>query len=258
MTGSGHDADARPAPPDPPFRALRQLNCPEGRRDAGLRHRLTPTWPRWFTGASLPDRLARALAARGAVDMKELAEAFEFFARVRRAVRRPVVADLCAGHGLVGLLFALFERGVEQVLLVDRQVPPAAAAIRAAFREVGPWVDAKVRWHALPLAEAAGVVPVGAGVVGVHACGAATDACLDVGLAARGPIAVMPCCHGRSHTAAPPAVLAGLGRALATDVHRTYRLTAAGYDVRWTAIPRCITPRNLILEARLRPAQGAR
>ena len=40
-----------------------------------------------------------------------------------------------------------------------------------------------------------------------------------------------------------------LGRALATDIHRTYRLEAAGYQVDWSAIPRAITPMNRIMVA---------
>jgi hypothetical protein len=39
-------------------------------------------------------------------------ESVEFVERVRRRVRRPLVLDLAAGHGLVGLLLAGAERGV--------------------------------------------------------------------------------------------------------------------------------------------------
>ena len=35
-------------------------------------------------------------------------------------VRRSVVVDLCAGHGLTGMVFAAFERSVEEVWLVDK------------------------------------------------------------------------------------------------------------------------------------------
>ena len=45
--------------------------------------------------------------------MKELVEAFEFFAAVRKDLRARSLADLCAGHGLVGVLFALHERRLE-------------------------------------------------------------------------------------------------------------------------------------------------
>ena len=56
----------------------------------------------------------------------------------------------------------------------------------------------------------------------------------------------------------PPQVLAGvLGKGLAQDVHRTYALDSAGYDVEWSAIPACVTQKNRILIARRRPKQTA-
>ena len=45
----------------------------------------------------------------GAIDAKEFFEAVEFYARVRKRVRRPVMLDLACGHGLVRLLFASCE-----------------------------------------------------------------------------------------------------------------------------------------------------
>ncbi len=39
----------------------------------------------------------------GAIDAKEFFEAVEFYARVRKRVRRPVMLDLACGHGLVRL-----------------------------------------------------------------------------------------------------------------------------------------------------------
>jgi hypothetical protein len=38
-----------------------------------------------------------------------------------------------------------------------------------------------------------------------------------------------------------------LGRGLHADVLRTQRLHAEGYAVEWTAIPRCVTPKNRII-----------
>ena len=47
---------------------------------------------------------------KGAIDAKEFFEAVEFYARVRKRVRRPVMLDLACGHGLVRLLFASCEQ----------------------------------------------------------------------------------------------------------------------------------------------------
>jgi hypothetical protein len=95
------------------FKGLPQLNCPEGMTEAGQRVRLgrddlpgmSPI-EKWFGRETLPDRLARALAARRAIDMKEFCESFEFFTHIRRkkfgiaSNSQHSVADLCCGHGL--------------------------------------------------------------------------------------------------------------------------------------------------------------
>lgn len=236
------------APVDPPFKILRQFNCEEGRREAGQKHRLAPSWMHWFAGDGLVDQLARALAAQPAIDMKEFAESLEFFHRARHSIRVPRVADLCCGHGFTGLLVALFERVVEEVWLVDRARPPAHDAIFEAVCRVGPWVREKVRFVETPLKHL--TLPAGTGVIGVHACGAATDACIDQAIAARGPVVVMPCCYGRAVYAGPRAIHKAFGKIFAADVQRTYRLEAAGYEVLWSAIPRCVTPLNRIILGR--------
>lgn len=91
-------------------------------------------------------RLARALAARGAVDTKEWLEAAELFHRLRRRLRRHTLVDLAAGHGLMGLLFGAFEPTVQRVVLVDRRRPPSYQAVLEAACEVAPWLLAKVTY----------------------------------------------------------------------------------------------------------------
>jgi hypothetical protein len=100
---------------------------------------------KWFGRDTLPDRLARALAERKAIDMREFCESFEFFTRIRGKLMKSMlgslehqkacrdkgqahgvevaVADLCCGHGLTGLLFAVFEKGIDRVYLVDWKKP---------------------------------------------------------------------------------------------------------------------------------------
>ena len=51
----------------------------------------------------------------------------------------------------------------------------------------------------------------------------------------------------RSGLPGPAARQAELGTRLAFDIDRTYRLEAAGYRVRWDAIPEEITPMNRVL-----------
>ena len=116
---------------------------------------------------------------------------------------------------------------------------------------------------------------LGTGLLAVHACGDATDRCIDIALRLRGNIALMPCCYRPRHRGSRARsrrgdnegnkvrlrrhdgndegaqVLEGvLGRGMHADVLRTQRLYNAGFDVEWTAIPRCITNKNRVIVAR--------
>ena len=295
-------------------------------KKAGKQHGVDAV-SRWFSASgsgaasadSLPSQLAHALARRRAIDLKEFCEAFEFFTRVRRSMRLTVteaptpgvaatrtptrcIVDLCCGHGLTGILFAMFERSVEQVLLVDAREPAAHRAILDAACEVAPHVREKVTFCACTLdqfleaqassleagaeSEAPGEgdghgsahreqlppLLLSTGLLAVHACGDATDRCIDIALRLRGNIALMPCCYRPRHRGSRARsqqvdnkgrlrnsnsndegaqVLEGvLGRGMHADVLRTQRLYNAGFDVEWTAIPRCITNKNRVIVAR--------
>jgi len=200
-----------------------------------------------FGSDSLADKLSRELARERALPIKELFESFEFFARVRKFVRAPLMADLCAGHGLTGLLFALYERSVERVLLIDRCRPPSFDRVLAATVRVGPWVADKVEYREGSLKREVGRLEPNTAILGVHACGLQTDQCLTAALDLRSKVAVMPCCYPAAHCLAPPTLLQHLGVEQAFDVDRTYRLQAAEYDVRWDAIPSEITPMSRVL-----------
>lgn len=202
-----------------------------------------------FAGDSLGDRLGRELCRRRAVPFKEVLESYEAFARLRKRVTAPRVADLCAGHGLVGVLYALFERRVERVVCVDKRRPASFDVVLDAAAAVGEWVRDKVEYDEARLRDAGGAVPRGTAVVALHACGIRTDACIDLALDAGGPVGLLPCCTSRARSGAPPVLVRELGPEVATDVHRTYRLTEAGYTVRWDAVPEEITARNRLLVA---------
>jgi len=200
-----------------------------------------------FAGDSLQDKLACELARERAIPIKELFESFEFFARVRKLVRAPRMADLCAGHGLTGILFALFERSVESVVAIDRTRPPSYDRVLRAAIRVGPWVEEKLDYREGKLSRETEHLEAGTSILGVHACGLRTDQCLTAALALRSKVAVMPCCYPEAHCSAPPTLVQHLGLAQAFDVDRTYRLERAGYEVRWDAIPDEITPMSRVL-----------
>ncbi len=243
-----HGREAPIAQGSVPFRAFRNFNQPELRAIAGIRHRIGKSAPQLFPGDGLSRRLVRAIAAHGGLALKEVLEAFEFFDRVRRRLRRPQVADLCCGHGLVGLLFAVLEhRHVQEVLLLDHCKPKSADRIFAAALEVAPYIEGRVRWIEAELEQAAAELDTGCSVVAVHACGRQSDRCLELALQTGGPLALMPCCHRGCGYRGPAALRKALGVGLATEVDRTYRLEAHGYRVEWSHIPAEVTPLGRIL-----------
>jgi hypothetical protein len=237
--------------------AFRKLADPKLSRVVGTRNKIDHKAYALFDGPTLPEKLVRALARHNALPVKEVLESFEFFQRVRRRLRARMVADLCCGHGLTGALFAVFCRGVEEVVLLDKEKPPSHTAVMSAIDEVAPWAVKKTRFVLAPLARAERHVEQGASIVAVHACGKRTDRCLDLAVAVGGRAAVMPCCYARTADTVPVAVRDALGKQLATDVDRTYRLESAGYDVDWTWIPRQVTDKNRVLVAIPRHQRGA-
>lgn len=229
------------------FKVFPQLARPELAGMIRSKHRLGEVAKAVFAGDRLEDRLVRALADRRVLTVKEVAESFECWARVRRRIRRTVMVDLCCGHGLTGVLFAIFERRVDRVILVDHRRPASVAAVLEAAAEVAPWSAEKLTYLEAPLSDVRDDLPAGAGILGVHACGEQTDRVLDVALAGGGPVAVMPCCYRSARRRGPAGVAETLGTSLAIDIHRSYRLEGAERRVDWTEIPEAITPMNRIL-----------
>jgi len=219
------------------------------RPKARLKHRLGQQAGALFPSEGPIDRLARELAERKAIDLKEFLESVEFYGRVRRRVRATQMADLCCGHGLTGLLFALLEPSVERVVLVDERCPNSFEPILDGVAAIGPWVRDKIEYRQESVQGMAARLEPGTSVIGVHACGIRTDRCMDVGIALQVPMAVMPCCYSESGQTGPPGIREVLGLDLAWDIERTYRLRAAGYRVDWSAIPAAVSPMNRILVA---------
>ena len=228
------------------FTVYPHFNAAPARDLAGHKRRLHQYPRELFPSDDLPDRLARALAEARVVHLKELLESFEFFARVRKRLRSPTMVDLCAGHGLSGILFALCEREVQRVILVDPHQPETFDAILAAVVAIAPWVAPKIEYRIRSLDDP-GPIPDGAGTLLVHACGELTDQGLELAIATGGPVAAMPCCYRKAQVGTLRGLKRALGRELAADIARSYRLDDAGYQIDWAAIPRAVTPMNRIL-----------
>ena len=170
---------------DERFKAWPALNTPQVAAAVGVgrRSRLDPrqhALQDLFQGDTLPAKLGRALMELKAVDRKECFETFEFFSQVRSSTASSSAAgartlvDVAGGHGLLAVLFAVFERRkFDHVLVVDTQRPAAFDKVLAAGKQVAPWVQ--VEYISGPEAdmfksEGALLLPTGCAVVCVHGC----------------------------------------------------------------------------------------
>jgi precorrin-6B methylase 2 len=192
-------------------------------------------------------------------DVKKAREVAALLGELER-VRRGVVVDAAGGHAYVGLLAAEL-LGAERVIVIERDHARAARCRDAATRlarataldvREGDVHDAAL-WPDAPDA-----------VVGLHACGAASDGILDRAIAVRARfVLLVPCCYADrdAHAADSPRARADavtrhapLRRKLVeafTDAARAARLEAAGYDVTLVPfVPPTVTPHNLLFRAR--------
>lgn len=210
------------------------------------RARLTRFTVADFPGDTLFDAVGRVVSEAACLPRKELFEAWAVAKRVhRRLAGRPIV-DLAAGHGLLAHLLLLLDPTAPGARCVDRRRPQSADALEAALVARWPRLAGKVRWE---VRDVAGVeVDPGDLVVSVHACGVLTDRVLDVALAARAAVAVLPCCQSLARCDTGGLEVWMDGR-LAVDAVRALRLRAAGYHVHLQRIPDEITPQNRLIVA---------
>lgn len=201
-----------------------------------------------FAGATLFDRIGRAVCEAGCLPRKELYESWEVARRTRRLFRGGRVIDIAGGHGLLAQMLLLLDDSSPGAIVVDPQPPPSADRVHDALARVWRRLANRVSF----IAEDPGGVDIRPDdlVVSCHACGALTDNAIDVAVQARARLAVLPCCHDAE--ACDTGGLAGwMDASLAIDATRVARLRAQGYVVRTQLIPASITPKNrLILAAR--------
>ena len=220
----------------------------------GSRGRLTAYDRERFAGATLFDRIGRAVSVAGVLPRKELYEAWEVARRARRVARGGRVVDVGGGHGLLAHILLLLDDSSPAAVVVDPVVPPSHAAVRDALAATWPRLADRVTFVAASLDDVA--LAADDLVVSAHACGTLTDRILARATAARARVAVLPCCHDDETCDAGP--LEGwLDFALAVDTLRAVRLADRGYRVWTQTIPPAITPKNRLLLGVPRPAAAA-
>jgi hypothetical protein len=214
--------------------------------DPARRSRLSARDLPRFPADTLFDRVARALCEADCVPRKELYEAWEVARRARRRFRGGRVVDLACGHGLVAHFMLLLDDSSACALAVDAKLPPSAR--RAADHLIAAWprLAERVTLREDRL-ERVALEPNDV-VVSCHACGPLTDQVIAGALAVRARLAVLPCCQS-SATSDAGGLGGWLDPALAVDVMRAAKLSAAGYRVHTQTIPAQITPKNRLLLA---------
>ncbi len=197
-----------------------------------------------FPGATLFDRLGRALCEAGCLPRKELYEAWEVARHARRLFRGGRVVELTSGHGLLAQVMLLLDDLSPHAVAVDRTFPPSCEKVHEVLMRVWPRLAGRVTFIQADV----GAFSLDAGdvVVSSHACGHLTDVVLDRASVVGARVAVLPCCH---HCV--PNERSDLGgrvdRPLAVDLERACRLRARGYRISTQTIPRVITPKNRLL-----------
>lgn len=218
-------------------------------RPHGSKKRLRPGAERHYPSDSAFDKIARVVCRAGCIPRKELYECWEVAKRVRRHLRGERVVDLACGHGLLAYMLAVILPSVPRILAVDRRIPPSAARLGTAMEAEWPELASRVTRLQADLRESR--VCGDDIVVSAHGCGSLTDRVLDLALAARADVAVLPCCS--DHSRLDGGGLDGwLDADLAIDVVRALRLRDAGYKVWTQRIPEDITPKNRLLLGRPR------
>lgn len=208
------------------------------------RVKLTPRAARHFEGTTLFDRIGRAVCAAGCLPRKELYESWELARRTRRRFRGGRVVDLACGHGLVAHLLLLLDDTSPTALAIDTRIPQSAHKVATAMTREWPRLEGRVEL----VERAIGDVQIEPDdlVVSAHACGALTDRVLDLAIAARARVVVLPCCHDEE-TCDRGGVDGWVDAPLAIDMTRAARLRAAGYSVHTQLVPETITPKNRLL-----------
>ena len=206
-----------------------------------------PQYENFFAGDSLQNKILKVIAEAQLLPVKEVFECFEYFAQIRKHVRSKIMCDLCCGHGLLGVIFAIFEKDVDKVYLVDKIEPPSRKQLISLVSSVAPWIDSKIINISEKISLECSWLEQGMSVISAHACGELTDLCLDIALSVKGNIAVLPCCYPKKKCSAPLALQNHLGFEMAFDIDRTYRLKSAGYHIRWQSIPEEISPMNRVI-----------
>ena len=197
-----------------------------------------------LTGDTLFARVGRAVCEAECLPRKELYEAWETARRIRRQMRGGPIVELAAGHGLLAAILIILDDSSSTATCIDIKQPPSHRRVLTVLENHWPRLRDRVTYIEAPVAD----VDVGEDdlLVSVHACGVLTDQVLDLAIAKRSRVAVLPCCHDLRECDTG-SLATWMDGPLAVDATRVARLRGAGFQVRTALIPADITPKNRLL-----------
>ncbi len=208
------------------------------------RSTLGPTAAAMITGDTLFATIARTICEADCLPRKEFFEAWEVARRVRRRFRGGPVVELAAGHGLLSAILILLDDTTPHATCIDPREPQSHQRVMAVLERRWPRLEGRVHFEQGRLEDT--VVPPGALLISVHACGVLTDRVLDLAIQARCRVAVLPCCHAMD-LCDSSGLEAWMDGPMAVDATRVARLRAADFTVRCATIPAEITPYNRLI-----------
>src|SRR3954463_1348755 len=115
-----------------------QIQPQPARFDRGAKSRLTDRDLDRFRGATLFDRVAKAVCHAECLPRKELYEAWEMARRVRRLFRGGGVIDFGGGHGLLAQLLLLLDDSSPDARVVDKAIPSSSGRLHDALVQTWP------------------------------------------------------------------------------------------------------------------------
>ena len=156
----------------------------------------------------------------------------------------PILYDLGAGHGMVGMFAALLAPGrVRRVVTVDRREPVSRARVLERLALDAPWLKLRTRFHEVNLAHLPPLSPDG-WAVSVHCCGQLTDTVAKVAARSSIPFVVVPCCESRGCLADAGQDSSGLSVEDRVNAARVERWRGWGYSVEERTLPSQVTGRT--------------
>ncbi len=194
-------------------------------------------------------------------DRKKAVEVAALLRELTRHSKKALLVDAAAGKAYVGLLAAAL-LGFRRVCIIERE-SKRVEACRVAASRMGTNIT-------LDLVEGdvedPASFPSSADViVGLHACGSASDAIIDATIRTNAKwLYLVPCCYAETvpFAASATTLAEKLGISKQAEIRRRFvmaivdaervsRLECAGYEVTTSAfVPPTITPHNMLLTAR--------